>query len=92
MRTPVPYLHRRWPAASYQVRRLCKEAEAAESTEAPAATRSISSNSRQWPQKLVREVAIVAARRTPIGAYGGSLSSLTACQLGSITIRGTPCS
>jgi acetyl-CoA C-acetyltransferase len=35
----------------------------------------------------MREVVIVAATRTPIGGFGGSLSSLTATQLGSIVIK-----
>jgi len=33
-------------------------------------------------------VVITTAKRTPIGAFGGSLSSLTAGQLGSIAIKG----
>ncbi len=36
---------------------------------------------------MAREVVIVSACRTAIGAFGGSLSSLTAPQLGSIVIR-----
>jgi len=36
----------------------------------------------------MREVVIVAAVRTPMGSFGGSLKSLTATQLGSIAIRG----
>ncbi|KAJ3180661.1 erg10, acetyl-CoA C-acetyltransferase [Geranomyces variabilis] len=35
-----------------------------------------------------REVYIVAAVRTPIGSFGGSLASLSATQLGSIAIKG----
>mgnify|MGYP003327766809 FL=1 len=35
-----------------------------------------------------KEVYIVAALRTPIGSFGGSLSSLTATQLGGIVIKG----
>ncbi len=35
----------------------------------------------------VREIAIVGATRTPIGSFLGSLSSLTAPQLGAIAIR-----
>ncbi len=35
----------------------------------------------------MREVVIVAAARTPIGSFGGSLASLTATQLGSIAIK-----
>jgi acetyl-CoA C-acetyltransferase len=35
----------------------------------------------------MKEVVIVAATRTPIGSFGGSLASLTATQLGSIVIR-----
>ncbi|MGN6180979.1 MAG: acetyl-CoA C-acyltransferase [Mucilaginibacter sp.] len=35
----------------------------------------------------MREVVIVAATRTPIGSFGGSLASLSATQLGSIVIR-----
>jgi len=36
-----------------------------------------------------KEVVIVAAARTPIGSFMGSLSSLTATQLGSLAIKGT---
>ncbi|MCH8499865.1 MAG: acetyl-CoA C-acetyltransferase [Marinobacter sp.] len=35
----------------------------------------------------MRDVVIVAAKRTPIGAFGGSLSSLRADQLGAAVIR-----
>lgn len=35
----------------------------------------------------MREVVIVAATRTPIGSFGGSLASFTATQLGSIVIK-----
>jgi len=35
----------------------------------------------------MREVVIVAATRTPIGSFGGSLSTLSATQLGSIVIK-----
>ena len=35
-----------------------------------------------------KEVYIIAALRTPIGSFGGSLSSLTATQLGGIVIKG----
>ncbi|MEO7453557.1 MAG: acetyl-CoA C-acetyltransferase [Fimbriimonadales bacterium] len=35
----------------------------------------------------MREVVIVSGKRTPIGAFSGSLSSLTAPQLGSIAIK-----
>ena len=35
----------------------------------------------------MRDVVIAAARRTPIGAFGGSLASLSAAQLGAATIR-----
>lgn len=35
-----------------------------------------------------RKVVIVAAARTPIGSFMGSLSSLTATQLGSVAIKG----
>jgi len=38
--------------------------------------------------QMNREVVIVAAARTPIGSFMGSLSSLTATQLGSIAIKG----
>ena len=34
-----------------------------------------------------REVVIVASKRTPIGGFQGSLSSLTAPQLGAIAIK-----
>jgi len=36
----------------------------------------------------MKEVYIVSAVRTPIGSFGGSLSSLTAIELGSIAIKG----
>ena len=36
----------------------------------------------------MEEVYIVSAVRTPIGSFGGSLSSLTAIQLGSAAIKG----
>ena len=35
----------------------------------------------------MKEVVIVAATRTPIGSFGGSLSSLSATQLGAIVIK-----
>ncbi len=35
----------------------------------------------------MREVVIIAATRTPIGSFGGSLASLTATQLGAIVIK-----
>ncbi|GAA4313014.1 acetyl-CoA C-acyltransferase [Mucilaginibacter gynuensis] len=35
----------------------------------------------------MKDVVIVAATRTPIGSFGGSLSSLTATQLGAIAIK-----
>jgi len=35
----------------------------------------------------MKEVVIVAATRTPIGSFGGSLSSLSATQLGAIAIK-----
>jgi acetyl-CoA C-acetyltransferase len=37
---------------------------------------------------MSREVFIVAAVRTPIGSFGGSLKSLTATQLGAVVIKG----
>ena len=37
--------------------------------------------------KATREAVIVAAARTPIGSYGGSLSSVRAPELGSIAIK-----
>lgn len=37
---------------------------------------------------MSKEVYIVAAVRTPIGSFGGALSSLTATQLGGIAIKG----
>ena len=37
---------------------------------------------------MSKEVFIVAAVRTPIGSFGGSLSSLSATQLGGIAIKG----
>ena len=39
-------------------------------------------------QAQMKEVYIVSAVRTPIGSFGGSLSSLTAIQLGSTAIKG----
>ncbi|KEO72562.1 acetyl-CoA C-acyltransferase [Anditalea andensis] len=36
----------------------------------------------------MKEVYIIAAARTPIGSFGGKLSSLTAVELGSIAIKG----
>ena len=36
----------------------------------------------------MKEVYIISAVRTPIGSFGGSLSSLTATQLGSAAIKG----
>ena len=36
----------------------------------------------------MKKVVITSAKRTPIGSFGGSLSSLTAAQLGSIAIKG----
>jgi len=36
----------------------------------------------------MKEVYIIAAVRTPIGSFGGSLKSLTATQLGAIAIKG----
>lgn len=36
----------------------------------------------------MKEVYIVSAARTPIGSYGGKLSSLSATELGSIAIKG----
>lgn len=33
----------------------------------------------------MREVVIVSAARTPIGSFGGSLASLSAVELGTIT-------
>src|SRR5690606_28459948 len=36
----------------------------------------------------MQEVYIVAAVRTPIGSFGGSLSNVTAVELGAIAIRG----
>lgn len=35
----------------------------------------------------MKKVVIVSAKRTPIGSFGGSLSSLTAARLGSIAIK-----
>ena len=37
---------------------------------------------------MSKEVYVVAAVRTPIGSFGGSLSSLSATQLGAIAIKG----
>ncbi|AHJ98230.1 acetyl-CoA C-acyltransferase [Hymenobacter swuensis] len=36
----------------------------------------------------IKEVVIVAAVRTPIGSFGGSLSSLSAIELGAIALKG----
>ena len=36
----------------------------------------------------MQEVYIVSAVRTPIGSFGGALSSLSATELGSIAIKG----
>jgi acetyl-CoA C-acetyltransferase len=36
---------------------------------------------------MMKEVYIVSATRTPIGSFGGTLSSLTATQLGSLAIK-----
>jgi acetyl-CoA C-acetyltransferase len=36
---------------------------------------------------MTKEVFIVAAVRTPIGSFGGSLKSFTATQLGGIAIK-----
>jgi len=36
----------------------------------------------------MKEVYIVSAVRTPIGSFGGSLSSLSAVKLGSIAVKG----
>jgi acetyl-CoA C-acetyltransferase len=36
----------------------------------------------------MKKVVITSAKRTPIGAFGGSLSSITASQLGSLAIKG----
>ena len=36
---------------------------------------------------MAREVVIVAAARTPIGAFQGSLSTMSAPQLGAIAIK-----
>src|SRR5688572_1596155 len=40
-----------------------------------------------WRSIMAREVVIVGAARTPIGAFNGSLASLTAPQLGAIAIK-----
>ena len=37
--------------------------------------------------RVLREVVIVAAARTPIGSFGGELASLTASDLGSVAIK-----
>ena len=36
----------------------------------------------------MKEVVIVSAVRTPIGSFGGSLSTVPATQLGAIAIKG----
>ncbi len=41
-----------------------------------------------FKNKTMQEVYIVSAVRTPIGSFGGSLSSLTATQLGAKAIKG----
>lgn len=38
--------------------------------------------------KMMKEVVIVSAVRTPIGSFGGSLKGLSATQLGAIAIKG----
>ena len=35
----------------------------------------------------MRKVVITSAKRTPIGSFGGAISSLSAPQLGSIAIK-----
>ena len=35
----------------------------------------------------MKEVVVVSAVRTPIGSFGGALSSVTATQLGAVVIR-----
>ena len=40
-----------------------------------------------FKNKTMQEVYIVSAVRTPIGSFGGSLSSLTATQLGAKAIK-----
>ena len=37
----------------------------------------------------MKEVVIIAAVRTPIGSFGGSLKNLSATQLGAIAIKGS---
>jgi len=45
---------------------------------------------KQKPNSIkMEEVFIVAAARTPIGSFGGSLAGFTATQLGSIAIKGS---
>lgn len=39
-------------------------------------------------QRCMKEVVIIAAVRTPLGSFGGSLKSLTATQLGAVAIKG----
>ena len=36
----------------------------------------------------MKKIVIVAAKRTPMGSFGGSLSSIPATKLGSIAIQG----
>ena len=36
----------------------------------------------------MKEIVIVAAKRTPMGSFGGSLSSVPATKLGAIAIKG----
>ena len=36
----------------------------------------------------MKKVVITSAKRTPIGSFGGSLSTLSAAQLGSMAIKG----
>mmetsp|Transcript_2923 Transcript_2923/g.4199 ORF Transcript_2923/g.4199 Transcript_2923/m.4199 type:complete len:162 (+) Transcript_2923:80-565(+) len=48
---------------------------------------SFRSNAYPWQHKKMEQVCIVGYSRTPIGSFGGTLSSVKATELGSITIK-----
>ncbi|KAG0606651.1 hypothetical protein M758_9G158300 [Ceratodon purpureus] len=50
--------------------------------------RGVANTAREAPSVCFPEVVIVAAKRTPVGSFQGSLASLSAPELGSIAIRG----
>ncbi|KAI5077276.1 hypothetical protein GOP47_0007100 [Adiantum capillus-veneris] len=57
------------------------------SSSSESLTKSVPSPSSTTPHRF-SQVCVVAARRTPIGAFQGSLASLSATRLGSIAIKG----